>query len=158
VETRTGASGQRDSLTFVEMRKKQIVAVLVTWASVAVAATNNCPNTAASSSVSNGVAATIQTVPGSGATTANSLNTASLAGAVGCTAVDLTFSNFTVTGSGGTNGALTAGGTYVAETPAGVTANPGANPDVLTFASVRGTATVGTMGISTTEIITLRAT
>ncbi len=135
-----------DSLTSVGMKKKQIAAVLVTWASLAVAGINNCPNTTASSSVSNGFAASIQTLPGSGATTANSLNTASLAGATGCTAVDLTFSNFAVTGSGGTDGALTANGTYVAETPAGVTANPGANPDVLTFASVRGTATVGTDG------------
>jgi hypothetical protein len=131
------------------MKTRQIMAALVALvisASLAVAGINNCPNTTSSSSVSNGVATTLQTIPGSGATTANSLNTASLAGAVGCTAVDLTFSNFTVTGSGGANGALTAGGTYVAETPAGVTANPGANPDVLTFASVRGTATSGADG------------
>jgi hypothetical protein len=122
------------------------MAALVISASLALAGTNNCPNTMTLSSMSNGVAAAIQTLPGSGATTANSLNTASLAGSVGCTAVDLTFSNFTVTGSGGANGALTAGGTYVAETPAGVTGNPGANPDVLTFASVRGTATSGADG------------
>jgi hypothetical protein len=131
------------------MKTRQITAALVAlaiWGSLAVAGINNCPNSVASSSVSNGIAATVQTLPGSGAITANSLNTASLAGSVGCTAVDLTFSNFTVTGSGGANGALTAGGTYVAETPAGVTANPGANPDLLTFASVRGAATSGADG------------
>ena len=131
------------------MKTRQIkaaLAALVISGSLAVAGINNCPNSTSSASFSNGVAASLQTIPGSGATTANSLNTASLAGSVGCTAVDLTFSNFTVTGSGGANGALTAGGTYVAETPAGVTGNPGANPDVLTFASVRGAATSGADG------------
>ncbi|HEV1287101.1 MAG TPA: hypothetical protein VNU44_17400 [Bryobacteraceae bacterium] len=104
---------------------------------------NNCPNTTANRSVSNGSTSNAVTIPGAGP--GNSLTTL---GSVGCTAVDLTFSNFnnsTFTGAG-QNGIETLAGTYLAETPAGVGNNPQTNPDTLLFATVRGTATSGADG------------
>ena len=101
--------------------------------------TNNCPNATASSSVSNGSTSNTVTIPGAGP--GNDLSTL---GAAGCTAVDLKFSNFNNSTFAGTgqNGAETLAGTYLAETPAGVSNNPLTNPDTLLFA----TATSGTNG------------
>ena len=103
--------------------------------------TNNCNNSTASSPVSNGtVPSTTQTIPGAPGT-ANDLGSA-----IGCTAVNMTFSNFTGSFTGaGANGIETLGGTYMAETPAG-TANT--SLDTLLFATVRGSAGVPTDGNS----------
>ena len=100
--------------------------------------TNNCPNATASGMVSNGAASNSATTPGS---PGNDLKTL---GAAGCTAMDLQFSNFSNSTFSGTgqNGIGTLGGTYLAETPAGMGNNPLTNPDTLLFA----TATSGTNG------------
>jgi len=110
--------------------------------SLASAATNNCPNTTASSPVNNGVTTDTTTIPGAGP--GNDLTTL----AAGCTAVNLTFSNFALDNHGTTgtgSSVLTLGGTYFAETPAGV-GNPLTTPDNVLLATVRGTAAINTDG------------
>jgi PEP-CTERM motif-containing protein len=99
---------------------------------------NTCPNTTASTTVSNGSTTMLTTTPGVGP--GNDL--------AGCTAVDLMFSQFgnsTFTGTG-MNGAETLAGTYLAETPAGTGNNPLTNPDTLLFGTVRGATNVNTDG------------
>jgi hypothetical protein len=116
---------------------------MLVYTSLGWATTNSCPNTTASSSVNNGPGGNTVTIPGAGP--GNDFGTL---GSGGCTAVDLNFSNFnnsTFTGAG-MNGIETAAGTYMAETPAGTSNNPGTNPDVLLFGTVRGAANVGIDG------------
>lgn len=127
-----------------------VAAGILVYASSAWATpTNNCPNSTATNSVSNGATSTPVTIPGegpgpgtgAGAPAANNLGSV---GALGCTGVDLYLSNFnnsTFTGTG-SNGIETAAGTYLAETPAGTSPSN----DTLLFATVRGGANVGTDG------------
>lgn len=133
-------------LGVVARRGLLAIAGMIVYSGSAWAATNSCPNTTASSSVSNGVNNKTVTIPGAGGgSPANDL--ASL-GSGGCTAVDLSFSNFnnsTFTGAGA-DGIETAAGTYMAETPAGTGDNPLTNPDTLLFATVRGAADIDTDG------------
>jgi len=122
----------------IEIMKKRLARKQILLAFIglplAFGSINNCPNGTANSSVSNGAGTSTQTIPGVPGTPANDF--VSL-GSVGCTAVDLTFSNFTGTFSGaGDNGIESLAGTYMAETPAGI-----ASPDTLLFATVRGAAT-----------------
>jgi len=126
---------------FADRRMKLLIGFSL-LSSFALAATNNCPNTTASSPVSNGVTTDTTTIPGTGP--GNDLATL----AAGCTAINLTFSNFTLdnhntTGTG--SSALTLSGTYFAETPAGVV-NPLLSPDNVLLATVRGTAATNTDG------------
>lgn len=122
---------------------RKLSAFLLVAVPLAFGSTNNCPNATATSSVSNGTTSSNTTIPGAGP--GNDLSTL---GSVGCTAVDFTFSNFnnSTFGGNGENGVETLAGTYVAETPAGTSNNPLIDPDTLTFATVRGTATVGANG------------
>ena len=109
-------------------------------AGVAFATMNTCPNATATSSVSNGVTSNSVTIPGVAANDLQFLTP-------GCTAIDLTFTNFGAsTFSGGVNGIGSLAGTYLAETPSGISGNPLANPDMLTFASVKGAASVAIDG------------
>jgi hypothetical protein len=122
---------------------KKLSAFLLVAVPLAFGSTNNCPNATATSSVSNGTTSNSSTIPGAGP--GNDLGTL---GSIGCTAVDFQFSNFnnSTFGGNGENGVETLAGTYVSETPAGTANNPLIDPDTLTFATVRGTATVGTNG------------
>src|SRR5579862_5268553 len=119
----------------------KFAAIFALCSAVALATTNNCPNGTATSTVNNG--ATSNSVPIPGAGPGNDFSTL---GVGGCTAIDLNFTNFsgTFSGSGTGNSPLTLNGTYFAETPAGIGANPLITPDSITLASVRGTAAVNT--------------
>jgi hypothetical protein len=135
------ACGHRLCAGISKMRK--LSAFLLVAAPLVFGSTNNCPNATTSSSVSNGASSTSVVIPGAGP--GNDLGTLVTSG--GCTAVDLKFSNFNnSTFSGGENGVETLAGTYLAEVPAGTSNNQFIDPDTLTFATVRGTATVSTDG------------
>jgi hypothetical protein len=113
----------------------------------AFASSNNCPGNSTTGPPPGSVTSTLTggptysniTLPG--ASTTNNL--ASL-GSAGCTAIDLSFSNFTQTSSGtGENALPSAGGTYVSITPAGTVAT---TPDTLLFSTIQGDASNSTDG------------
>jgi hypothetical protein len=107
----------------------------------AFASTNNCPGNSTTGPTPGSVTSTLSGGPTysgisiPGASTTNNL--ASL-GSAGCTAIDLSFSNFTQTSSGTNENSLpSAGGTYVSITPAGTVAT---TPDTLLFSTIQGDA------------------
>jgi hypothetical protein len=106
----------------------------------AFATTNNCPVTTGSLSRTFTGGPTYSGVIVPGSTTGNPLsNSLSALGAVGCTAIDLNFSNFAVSSSGTNENALPSlAGTYVSVTPTGTTQT---GPDTLLFATLQGDGT-----------------
>lgn len=113
--------------------------VLVLTSMTAFAAINNCPVTTGSvnRTFTGGPAYTGVTIPGSttGTPLPNSLSGVNAAS--GCTAIDLSFSNFALTSSGtNENTPPSLAGTYLSVAPTGTTQT---GPETLLFATLQGT-------------------
>jgi hypothetical protein len=125
----------------LDMRKIALLTVALTSMS-AFGAINNCPtsSTSLSRTFTGGSPYTV-TVPGTGTggtpgtPISNSLTGVNATS--GCTAIDLTFSNFSIASAGTNENTLPSlDGTYMFLSPSGTTQT---NPDTVTFADLQGT-------------------
>jgi hypothetical protein len=118
----------------------QFISVLAFTAMTSFASINNCPVTTGSLSRTFTGGPTYSGVVVPGSTTGTPLaNSLSALGTVGCTAIDLNFSNFAVSTTGTNENALASlAGTYLSVTPTGTTQT---GPDTLLFATLQGDGT-----------------
>jgi hypothetical protein len=116
------------------------MSVLAFTAMTSFASINNCPVTIGSLSRTFTGGPTYSGVVVPGSTTSTPLaNSLSALGTAGCTAIDLTFSNFAVVGTGTNENTLPSlAGTYLSVTPTGTTQT---GPDTLLFATLQGDGT-----------------
>jgi PEP-CTERM motif len=134
----------RPMQAFAKTASLAVTAVMIIAGSVSVTsmsafgAINNCPTSNASlSRTFTGGATYTVTVPGTGTGTPISNSLSGVNATAGCTAIDLSFSNFGVVSTGTNENTLPSlAGTYMFLSPSGTTQT---NPDTVTFAGLQGT-------------------